>query len=74
MCASLLSQLKLQKVVFGCFNERFGGNGSMYNIERIESDSYEIVSGVHKQEAIDLFKSFYERGNPNGTRFTNMVI
>ena len=29
MCAAALSLLRLQRVVFGCANERFGGCGSV---------------------------------------------
>lgn len=29
MCASALSIIGIKKVYFGCYNERFGGNGSI---------------------------------------------
>lgn len=32
MCASALAQLHIERVYFGCHNERFGGNGSVYTL------------------------------------------
>eukprot|EP00474_Spongospora_subterranea_P003580 CRZ04038.1 hypothetical protein [Spongospora subterranea] len=66
MCASLLSQIRIKKVYFGCFNERFGGNGSVYSVHDSVGDfGYEVVSGVRQDRAIELLKAFYGAGNPN---------
>ena len=35
MCAALLRQLKIPTVVFGCWNERFGGLGSVINVNTV---------------------------------------
>lgn len=59
MCASLLNQLKVQKVIFGCANDRFGGNGSIFTIQR----SYDAVPGVLDHQAIDLLRRFYVNEN-----------
>ena len=32
MCAEALALIKIRKVYFGCYNERFGGNGSVIKI------------------------------------------
>ncbi|KAI7903107.1 cytidine deaminase-like protein [Cokeromyces recurvatus] len=32
MCASALRQIGIRHVYFGCGNEKFGGNGSVFNI------------------------------------------
>lgn len=70
MCASLLSQIGIHRVYFGCFNEKFGGNGSIYSIHNddFEGQTYEVVPGMRRDNAIQLLKSFYESGNPNGKR------
>jgi len=63
MCASALRILEIKIVYFGCSNERFGGCGSVLNIHKeIENNShpgYEVVSGIFKEEAIDLLQKFY---------------
>lgn len=32
MCAEALALIKVKKVYFGCYNERFGGNGSVIKV------------------------------------------
>lgn len=64
MCASLLAQVGIGRVVFGCHNERFGGNGSVYALHQ---GAYESTPGLCRQAAVDLLKQFYESGNPSGT-------
>lgn len=32
MCASALRQIGIRHVYFGCGNDKFGGNGSVFNI------------------------------------------
>ena len=60
MCTKALSIAKIGKIVFGCKNEKFGGCGSVVNVD----PSLKIESGIMKQEAINLFRSFYDRPNP----------
>jgi tRNA-specific adenosine deaminase 2 len=61
MCASMLDQIGISMVVFGCPNERFGGNGSVFDI-RYKSN-YQIVPGVCHREAIGLLRKFYINEN-----------
>ncbi|SCU97939.1 LAMI_0F12200g1_1 [Lachancea mirantina] len=67
MCASALKQLGLRRVVFGCGNERFGGNGSILSIHSDEStaaaNKYSSVPGLLRKEAILLLRYFYVREN-----------
>ncbi|CCD23890.1 tRNA(adenine34) deaminase NDAI_0C02300 [Naumovozyma dairenensis CBS 421] len=75
MCASALKQLNIKKVVFGCANERFGGNGTVLHINKdkallnapslpkAESASYEAIPGILRKEAIMLLRYFYVREN-----------
>jgi tRNA-specific adenosine deaminase 2 len=81
MCAAALATVGIDRVVFGCRNDRFGGNGSLLHLHQQEEGSgdgdaaksrgYEIRTGVLEQEAISLLRSFYDRENfhaPDGKR------
>ncbi|KAG7831834.1 hypothetical protein KL920_000169 [Ogataea angusta] len=62
MCASLLRQLEIQLVVFGCPNERFGGNGSIFTVNKDISHlerPYQAIPGVLSREAVTLLRKFY---------------
>ncbi|OLL24048.1 tRNA-specific adenosine deaminase 2 [Neolecta irregularis DAH-3] len=75
MCASALKILGIKKVVFGCENYRFGGNGSVLSVHNgyelcrrysnvFREGRYEVIGGVMKETAIELLQTFYEAGNP----------
>lgn len=74
MCASALKQLEVGKVVFGCANERFGGNGTVL---RVNGDSctsgrgYLVVPGILRREAIMLLRYFYVRSNERAPKPRN---
>lgn len=66
MCAAAISRVKVGHVVFGCFNDRFGGNGSILSIHSdpsISGHKYSVQSGVLKDKAIEVFQNFYESEN-----------
>ncbi|KAG1174911.1 hypothetical protein G6F70_004464 [Rhizopus microsporus] len=71
MCASALRQIGIRHVYFGCGNDKFGGNGSVFNIHsdpRLETDhskGYESKGGYFYEEAIMLLRKFYVRENQN---------
>ena len=48
MCAHALAIIKISKVYFGCYNSRFGGNGSVYNINdgTFGGNKYESIGGI----------------------------
>jgi tRNA-specific adenosine deaminase 2 len=62
MCAEALRLLNIRSVYFGCSNEKFGGNGSVLSIH---TRFYESTGGLRADDAINLLKDFYARGNPN---------
>lgn len=68
MCASAIKMMGIPKVVYGCLNDRFGGCGSVYNIHTPEImpslRSYDCISGVLGEEAIEALRRFYGRPNP----------
>ena len=66
MCAAAIAKVGVRKVYFGCHNDRFGGNGSILSIHNRKDYSehnYDVVSGLLKDEAIELFQRFYESEN-----------
>lgn len=68
MCAAALSRLGVKRVVFGCLNERFGGNGSILSVHEdghklAGYHSYDVTSGVMAEEAIAIFQRFYVTEN-----------
>jgi tRNA-specific adenosine deaminase 2 len=66
MCAAALSRARIGRVVFGCFNDRFGGNGSILSIhcdESVPGRKYPIQSGILKEKAIGVFQRFYDSEN-----------
>lgn len=69
MCAGALRLVGIGSVVFGCYNERFGGCGSVLNVASDDIPSYncklKCTGGVKENEAIELLKQFYKGENPN---------
>ncbi|KAI8888764.1 cytidine deaminase-like protein [Backusella circina FSU 941] len=69
MCASALRQIGIRHVYFGCGNDKFGGNGSVFDINSdnrlvtSESKNYPSEGGYFYEEAIILLRRFYVREN-----------
>lgn len=87
MCAGALSLLKFKRVIFGCANDKFGGNGSILSIHkelcgncgdsegsRYGGAEYSSVGGLFKEEAIKLLQDFYISGNPKAPKPHRPVI
>nr|XP_043626364.1 tRNA-specific adenosine deaminase TAD2-like isoform X1 [Erigeron canadensis]XP_043626365.1 tRNA-specific adenosine deaminase TAD2-like isoform X1 [Erigeron canadensis]XP_043626366.1 tRNA-specific adenosine deaminase TAD2-like isoform X1 [Erigeron canadensis] len=78
MCAAALSFLGIKEVYYGCSNDKFGGCGSIlslhtnaYGISKSSEDvskSYKCTGGIMAEEAISLFRNFYELGNPKAPK------
>jgi len=80
MCAGAMSALGVKRVVYGCANDKFGGNGTVLNVHesgcgpcdgRSRPDvglPYESIGGLFEGEAIKLFQDFYIRGNPKAPK------
>ncbi|CAN8243424.1 unnamed protein product [Cochlearia groenlandica] len=81
MCASALSFLGIKEVYYGCANDTFGGCGSILSLHISNSQpsdiseeesqrrkEYKCRGGIMAEEAVSLFKCFYEQGNPNAPK------
>lgn len=61
----------INRVYFGCKNDRFGGCGSLLNLHKSNAlpsskhHGFEIIGGILEEEAIRLLRSFYDRENFN---------
>eukprot|EP01132_Coremiostelium_polycephalum_P002806 gene2806-3488_t len=67
MCAAALQLIHIKDVYFGCYNDKFGGNGAVYSLhtsDEIENGKpYKAYSGLLKEEAIFLLQRFYFQEN-----------
>ncbi|WWD21224.1 hypothetical protein CI109_105708 [Kwoniella shandongensis] len=72
MCASALRQVGIGRVVYGCGNDRFGGCGSVIDVNsssRLNSHpAYIAEGGYYREEAIMLLRRFYMSQNPNAPK------
>ncbi|GAV84257.1 dCMP_cyt_deam_1 domain-containing protein [Cephalotus follicularis] len=78
MCASALSILGIKEVYYGCSNDKFGGCGSILSLHSSSTMPhfsgvqqrrfYKCIGGIMASEAVSLFRSFYEQGNPNAPK------
>ncbi|KAL6770398.1 CDD2 [Auxenochlorella protothecoides x Auxenochlorella symbiontica] len=78
MCAGALSLLRFKDVVFGCPNDKFGGNGSILSVHTSgcggcgdagrTGSLYTSRGGLLRDEAILLLQRFYSAGNPNAPK------
>ncbi|XP_037030543.1 tRNA-specific adenosine deaminase 2 [Bradysia coprophila] len=64
MCAAALNELNVKEILFGCRNDRFGGQTVLNVFELIES-KVRVVGGVREHEAMELLKEFYKGENPS---------
>ncbi|KAJ9103879.1 hypothetical protein QFC21_002341 [Naganishia friedmannii] len=69
MCASALRQVGIGKVFYGAGNERFGGCGSVLDVN--DTLSYQALGGYYRTEAIMLLRRFYLIQNSNAPKPKN---
>lgn len=65
MCASALKQIGIGRVIYGCGNDRFGGNGTVLRIndDVILPRNYPAYGGILRTEAVQLLRNFYTQEN-----------
>lgn len=61
MCAGALVWSRLERLVFGAFDEKTGSCSTLYNIPRDDRLNHrvEIVSGIEENECADLMSRFF---------------
>ncbi|KAG5899849.1 hypothetical protein JTB14_012320 [Gonioctena quinquepunctata] len=64
MCAAALYDLNVEKIVFGCKNDRFGGQ-TVFDVGAVLRPVTELKGGYRADEAMSLLKEFYKGVNPN---------
>lgn len=64
MCISALFDLKVHKIIYGCKNDRFGGE-TVFNVASVLNPSTLVVGGYKADVAMNLLKEFYKGENPN---------
>ncbi len=62
MCAGAILQARVGRVVFGAWDEKAGGAGSMYDLlrDRRLPHRAEVVGGVCETEAATLLREFFD--------------
>ncbi|KAI9636813.1 putative tRNA specific adenosine deaminase [Dioszegia hungarica] len=69
MCASALRQIGIGRVVYGCGNDRFGGCGSVIDVNSSDlvntHEPFVAEGGYYREEAIMLLRRFYMSENQN---------
>lgn len=64
MCAAALIEVGVERVVFGCKNDRFGGT-TVLDVWQTLGSKCEVLGGVRADEAMELLKEFYKGENPS---------
>lgn len=64
MCAAALCNLKVKEIIYGCANDRFGGE-TVVNVSNILKSKVPMRGGVRADEAMNLLKEFYKGENPS---------
>eukprot|EP01094_Clydonella_sp_ATCC50884_P007665 TRINITY_DN1688_c2_g1_i1.p1 TRINITY_DN1688_c2_g1~~TRINITY_DN1688_c2_g1_i1.p1 ORF type:complete len:202 (-),score=38.57 TRINITY_DN1688_c2_g1_i1:149-754(-) len=65
MCAAALLLLGIGHVYFGCRNPRFGGCGTVHEVNSMHDHGYACTEGVRAEEAIAMLQTFYDGENFN---------
>jgi len=75
MCAAALTRVGLKRVVFGASNDKFGGCGTAVDVVSgrhcpgsSRHHAVECTGGLLQDEAVQLLRQFYARGNVRAPR------
>jgi len=63
MCAGAIQASRLQRVVFGAWDEKVGASGSLYDLVRDKrlGSEIEVIPGVLEVEASSKLKDFFQK-------------
>ncbi|GAA5853124.1 hypothetical protein JCM5353_006030 [Sporobolomyces roseus] len=75
MCAAAMRQVGIEKVIYGCGNDRFGGTGGVQSIHSdtrlLYSPPYPAYGNYRREEAIMLLRRFYLTENTSAPKPKN---
>ena len=62
MCAGAILQARIKKIIFGCYNYKFGCAGSVINLFEQEKFNHKvgIISGLMQNECESVLKKFFK--------------
>lgn len=60
MCIGAIKQARISEVYFGCFDEKFGACGSLYDL----SGEVEVFAEILANESKGLLREFFEKLRP----------
>ena len=62
MCAGAMTEARIKRLVFGCFDSRRGAFGSMIDVNSLSlNHKVEVLGGILKDKSEYLLKSFFEQ-------------
>ncbi|KAK9873908.1 hypothetical protein WA026_002260 [Henosepilachna vigintioctopunctata] len=64
MCAAALYDLKVKSIIYGCKNDRFGGE-TVFNVADVLKPVTTRKGGYRADDAMNLLKLFYQGVNPS---------
>lgn len=71
MCAGAIVNSRIDRVVYGCYDQKAGALGSVFNLHEYPlNHKYEVVGGVMEKECADLLSQFFTelRKRPKGSK------
>lgn len=68
MCAGAMVWAKIDRLIFGAFDEKAGGASTLYNIPQDKrlNHTIDVVSGVADDEAAELMQAFFRERRVSG--------
>lgn len=66
MCAAAIQQSRIAKLVFGAWDEKAGGSGSLYDITRDSrlGKPVEVITGVLEEDCKQILREFFSSARP----------
>lgn len=73
MCAGATVLARLDRIVFGAFDEKAGAASTLFNIPQDPRLNHraEIISGIEEERCVDLLQDFFRRKRTQGGDLTS---
>ena len=67
MCAGAIVHCRIERVIFGCGDEKGGAAGGFINLLQQETLNHtaEVTSGVLEEESRELLQAFFQQAREN---------